>query len=387
MTHETTKTGPAAAKEMASDRALSAFAERVVAWQRLHGRHGLPWQGTRDAYRIWLSEIMLQQTQVATVLRYYEDFLQRFPTVAALASAAPDEVLAAWSGLGYYSRARNLHACAQAVVAVHGGVFPTRSDVLQTLPGIGRSTAAAIAAFSAGERAAILDGNVKRVLARHRGVAEDLSRPVHLRHLWTVAESLLPDRGIEAYTQGLMDLGATLCLPRQPQCLLCPVQADCVARREGQPQAYPVKAPRTVRGAKRSAVLMALIDAAPGPCEVMLTRRPDRGIWAGLWTLPLWDDDAELERVVSQAAPGSRLERLSPVVHALTHLDWTLVPYRMRLTAAEGLAVARWLMPGSGEPDAAFKAPALQRWALDAALALGLPAPIRRWLEAERNLR
>src|SRR5690349_16259112 len=182
----------------------TTLAERVIAWQRTHGRHDLPWQRTRDPYRVWLSEIMLQQTQVSTVLAYYERFLARFPDVAALAAAPLDEVLALWSGLGYYSRARNLHRCAQAVMAQHGGRFPASSEVLATLPGIGRSTAAAIAAFCFGERAAILDGNVKRVLTRALGFAGDLSQSGAERELWAKAESLLPATGMEAYTQGLM---------------------------------------------------------------------------------------------------------------------------------------------------------------------------------------
>ena len=196
--------------------ASSELALRVIAWQRQHGRHTLPWQRTRDPYRVWLSEIMLQQTQVGTVLGYYDRFLQRFPDVLALAAAPLDEVLALWSGLGYYSRARNLHRCAQAVASEHGGHFPASSVALATLPGIGRSTAAAIAAFCFGERVAILDGNVKRVLTRALGFAGDLAESRQERALWQLADALLPHEHIEAYTQGLMDLGATVCALRQP---------------------------------------------------------------------------------------------------------------------------------------------------------------------------
>src|SRR5436190_18768646 len=195
---------------------LSSFADRVIAWQRTHGRHTLPWQNTRDPYRVWLSEIMLQQTQVATVLGYYERFLQRFPDVHALAAASIDDVFALWSGLGYYSRARNLHRCAQKVVAEHGGRFPPTSAALAELPGIGRSTAAAIAAFCFGERVAILDGNVKRVLTRVLAFDGDLAEARAERELWTEATALLPLHDIAAYTQGLMDLGATVCAARAP---------------------------------------------------------------------------------------------------------------------------------------------------------------------------
>ena len=207
------------------------MAARVVRWQRRHGRHGLPWQGTRDPYRVWLSEVMLQQTQVATVLDYYPRFLERFPDVQALAAAPLDDVLALWSGLGYYSRARNLHRCAQEVVAAHGGAFPRAAPMLATLPGIGRSTAAAIAAFCFGERAAILDGNVKRVLTR----AARLRRRPGRGRRGARACGPPPRRccrraGVDVYTQGLMDLGATVCLARQPACERCPLAADCAAR-------------------------------------------------------------------------------------------------------------------------------------------------------------
>ena len=227
-----------------------SFATRLIDWQRSHGRHTLPWQNTRDPYRVWLSEIMLQQTQVSTVLGYYDRFLQRFPDVAALAAATLDDVFALWSGLGYYSRARNLHACAQAVVAQHGGRFPASSAALMTLPGIGRSTAAAIAAFCFGERVAILDGNVKRVLTRVLAFDGDLAETKQERALWAEATALLPERGIESYTQGLMDLGATLCTQRAPSCLLCPVQPLCAAAAAGTPQRYPVKTRKLKRGTR-----------------------------------------------------------------------------------------------------------------------------------------
>ncbi len=335
-----------------------SFAQRVVRWQRSHGRHDLPWQGTRDPYRVWLSEVMLQQTQVATVLDYYPRFLARFPDVRALAAASLDDVLALWSGLGYYSRARNLHRCAQAVVAEHGGEFPRTSAALATLPGIGRSTAAAIAAFCFGERAAILDGNVKRVLTRALGFGDDLAKPAAERALWQAAEALLPARGIEAYTQGLMDLGAQVCGARKPACERCPLAATCVARAEGRPERYPVKTRKLKRGRRRHALLWLQRGN-----EVWLVQRPPRGVWAGLASLQEFESRTALEAFV-QGWPG-RGTWLPNIEHALTHFDWTLEPLHWTLPAR-----AKLPPPGEG------------RWVtLPEALALGLPAPIRKLLE------
>jgi A/G-specific adenine glycosylase len=346
---------------------LRGFARRVIAWQRRHGRHDLPWQGTRDAYRIWLSEVMLQQTQVATVLDYYARFLQRFPDVRSLADASLDEVLACWSGLGYYHRARHLHECARVVVDVHGGVFPRGAEALATLPGIGRSTAAAIAVFASGERVAILDGNVKRVLARVLALDVDPGRAASLRQLWQHAERLLPTRGgIEPYTQGLMDLGATLCRVRAPHCAACPLSVLCGARRAGVPERYPGKARRAARGQRRQAMLWL----ARGE-RIWLARRPVRGVWSGLWALPLFESVESLRQVTS-TWPGTGAA-LAPIDHTLTHLDWRLEPWRhrlpSRLSARAGAAIESALAPG--------------RWfTRDEALALGLPAPIRKLIEA-----
>jgi len=334
------------------------FAGRVVRWQRGHGRHGLPWQATRDPYRVWLSEIMLQQTQVATVRDYYRRFLQRFPDVRALAAAPLDDVLALWSGLGYYSRARHLHRCAQEVVAQFGGEFPRSAELLQTLPGIGRSTAAAIAAFCFGERVAILDGNVKRVLARTLGFSADLASAANERLLWDDATRLLPTRDLAAampaYTQGLMDLGATICLPRNPSCLLCPVQPLCVAAREGRPEAYPVK----TRKLRRSAQALWLLHARAGDGSVWLQKRPTPGVWAGLYCLPLFDS-----RDLLEAALPARLRRQlnddPPFVHVLTHKDLHLHP--VSLLDAPRLEGAAWF--------------AEDEWPK-----LGLPAPVRKLL-------
>ena len=337
----------------------------MIAWQHNHGRHTLPWQNTRDPYRVWLSEIMLQQTQVTTVRDYYARFLQRFADVAALAAAPLDDVLALWSGLGYYSRARNLHRCAQVVVQAHGGAFPRSAAALMTLPGIGRSTAAAIAAFCFGERVAILDGNVKRVLTRALGFDADLAVAANERALWEQAQALLPERGIERYTQGLMDLGATLCTARTPRCDECPVSVSCVARAQGRPERFPVKTKKGKRGARSNALLW-LADAQQ---RVWLTQREPKGVWAGLWTLPLFDSlQALLE--LSDTWPGQRAV-LPPVDHALTHFDWRLEP----LLHALGPRV-------SVKRQAAIEAalPAGAWFDHDRALALGLPAPIRKLL-------
>jgi A/G-specific adenine glycosylase len=340
------------------------FAAPLIAWQRTHGRHTLPWQATRDPYRVWLSEIMLQQTQVATVLGYYERFLQRFPDVAALAAASLDDVFSLWSGLGYYSRARNLHRCAQAVVAEHGGRFPPSSAQLMTLPGIGRSTAAAIAAFCFGERVAILDGNVKRALTRVLGFDGDLAEARQERALWVEATKLLPEHDIERYTQGLMDLGATVCTQRSPSCLLCPVRAACVAQKTGTQTRFPVKTRKLKRGTREHVWLWLRWRD-----QVWLVQRPGTGVWAGLWSLPEFESLAALE-AASAGWPGQG-ERLPSFTHVLTHLDWTLHPLRWTLPARSACATVAPI-------TAAW--PAGRWFGLDEALAAGLPAPLRKLL-------
>ncbi|MFO1217670.1 MAG: A/G-specific adenine glycosylase [Burkholderiaceae bacterium] len=350
-----------------SARASSGFARRVVAWQRAHGRHDLPWQGSRDPYRVWLSEIMLQQTQVGTVLAYYERFLARFPDVQALARAPLDDVLVLWSGLGYYSRARNLHRCAQQVVDEHGGRWPASRDALARLPGIGPSTAAAIAAFCHGERVAILDGNVKRVLARHLGISDDLARPPALRALWARAEALLPDAAdMPAYTQGLMDLGATVCVARRPTCAACPLRADCVAHRDARVHELPVKS-RPIRRGRRSHALLWLRWRD----QLLLVRRPERGVWAGLWSLPEFTNRSALADAVQ--GWGRELTDLPTIHHALTHFDWQLMPVQVQLPAR--CSVARREAIAAALPGA--------RWfTLTQALQASLPAPVRRLLQA-----
>ncbi|PXW94140.1 A/G-specific DNA-adenine glycosylase [Sphaerotilus hippei] len=371
----------------------------LVRWQRISGRHALPWQQTRDPYRVWLSEIMLQQTQVTTVLAYYARFLERFPGVADLAAAPLDEVLALWAGLGYYSRARNLHRCAQAVVAQHGGAFPDRAAVLAELPGIGRSTAAAIAAFCFGERVAILDGNVKRVLGRVLAFEGDLAQAAQERALWAQAQALLPlaASDMPAYTQGLMDLGASLCGPRSTQCDACPLADRCRARQLARVAEFPVKTRKLVRKAMASWTLWISSGDA-----VWLQQRPERGVWAGLWTMPLFDDEATLQSAVRGLveaqpaavagaspwvcretppglAPADLLETepepdslglwtLPAFVHVLTHRDWTLHPRRL-------------VLRGDAGPPPLSAALGPGRWvSRDGLAAVGLPTPMRRLL-------
>jgi A/G-specific adenine glycosylase len=318
------------------------FAARVIAWQRDHGRHGLPWQGARDAYRIWLSEVMLQQTQVATVIPYYLRFVARFPDVAALAAAPGDEVMALWSGLGYYARARNLQQAAREVMSRHGGVFPTDAASLAALPGIGRSTAAAIAAFASGERGAILDGNVRRVLARHAGIGGDPASGAVLTALWDVAHARLPGDAIEAYTQGMMDLGSAICTVRKPACLLCPVCADCVARNEDRVADLPGRRVRRVAPRRRVSMLVVLSRG-----EVLLEKRPPSGIWGGLWSLPEAPADSDLAPALrSWGVADAAVEAMAPFEHAFTHFTLVVTPWRVQPRTTLALAAdkaATWL--------------------------------------------
>ena len=311
-----------------------SFSEAVVSWQKVHGRHALPWQNTRDAYRIWLSEIMLQQTQVSAVLGYYARFLERFPALQDLAAAPAEDVMAQWSGLGYYTRARNLHACARRVVAEYGGVFPSEPQRLADLPGIGRSTAAAIAAFSSGTRAAILDGNVKRVFARVFGVEQFPGEKKIEDSLWRRADALLPAAGIEAYTQGLMDLGATLCTRSRPACARCPLQDRCVAFATGRTAELPVRKPKKTNPEKQAAMLL-VVHAG----EVLLEQRAPSGIWGGLMSLPELDghgvrgvvDDAALAVAAGALGEVEEVQALLPLVHVFTHYKLHMMPFKVVL--------------------------------------------------------
>ena len=317
-----------------------SFSRAVIEWQKQHGRHLLPWQQSREAYRVWLSEIMLQQTQVTAVIPYYEKFLQSFPTVFDLATASAESVMAHWSGLGYYTRARNLHQCAKQVVEKYHGNFPADPALLEQLPGIGRSTAAAITAFSYGTTAAILDGNVKRVFARVFGISGyPGSKPIE-DHLWLRAMALLPDNGIEAYTQGLMDLGATLCTRSSPACPRCPLQTRCVAFAENRTAELPTRKPKKQPKEKQAVMLVVLHEG-----QVLLERRPDSGIWGGLLSLPELDGmidlgkDATLASVNEQAL-HKLLEKfgvavttrtLPTIEHGFTHFKLHIQPVLAKL--------------------------------------------------------
>ena len=337
-----------------------SFAKRLVAWQKQHGRHDLPWQSSADPYRVWLSEIMLQQTQVVTVKAYYDKFLKRFPTVSVLASASLDEVLGLWSGLGYYSRAKNLHRCAQIVANAHGSVFPNTKEGLQQLPGIGPSTAAAIASLCFGKREAILDGNVKRVLTRVHGFGHDLSHATHEKALWKIAHQALPvhESDMPTYTQGMMDLGATLCSRTRPACERCPMLGLCVAQKQDQATLYPVK----LRKLKRSAESMWLLCARTGDGAAWLQQRPSMGVWASLYTPPIFSSEQALldslpKRLQTQVtwAPA--------FVHVLTHKDLHLHTAHLVLSGEKNLGTGQWLSS--------------KDWPTK-----GLPAPVRQLLLA-----
>ena len=326
------------------------FAAPLIAWQKQAGRHDLPWQKTRDPYRIWLSEIMLQQTQVATVIPYYTRFLASFPDVGTLARAPVEAVLAHWAGLGYYARARNLHRCAQTVAAVYSENFPKSAAILAELPGIGRSTAAAIAAFSAGERVAILDGNVKRVLCRFYGIEGFPGSTAVERKLWALADALLPESDIEAYTQGLMDLGATVCTRNRPKCEHCPLATGCIARRDGRQATLPEARPRA-SVPTRSSTFVFITDGE----QLLLTRRPDSGLWGGLLVPPEGDPETILGQLGMTALST---ETLPPLKHAFTHFRLTLLPVLCRVSPGMACQEAGWQwLPLADAADAGVPTP------------------------------
>lgn len=338
---------------------MEDFAQRLIAWQRRHGRHDLPWQGSRDPYRIWVSEVMLQQTQVETVIPYYRRFIDRFPDLASLAQAPLDEVLALWSGLGYYARGRNLHAAARCILSEQAGRFPRDFAAIAALPGVGRSTAAAIAVFAYGERQAILDGNVRRVLCRAFGIEGWPGEPAVTRRLWALAQSLLPQQDLPAYTQGLMDLGATVCTRSRPRCEACPL-VDCFARKTGRQGELPTPRPRRELPECHKAMLL-LLHAG----EVLLERRAPTGVWGGLWSLPECEPGADpAQAAQALGCLAERVEGLPQLSHGFTHFRLVIEPWlvhvRRPMRAAE--ADGRLWLP------------------LDAALGAALPAPVRRLL-------
>ena len=331
-----------------------AFAEAIIAWQSLYGRHDLPWQNTHDPYAIWVSEIMLQQTQVAAVIGYYAKFMQRFATIAALASASQEDVLQSWSGLGYYSRARNLHHAAQKIMDEFAGVFPTQFDDILSLPGIGRSTAAAISTFALNTPQPILDGNVKRVFARHFNIAGWPSLPKVERQLWQIVVRENPAKESIAYTQGLMDLGATLCTRSKPKCATCPVSASCEALANNLVGLLPTPKPRKIIPEKSTTMLVYVNGD-----EVMLEKRPPVGIWGGLWSFP------EVNDVLIDTSP------LAKLTHTFTHFKLHITPqlvYMSKKNSQVNEAGKIWL-------------------SIDDAIGAAIPTPIRKILLQLKSLK
>lgn len=342
--------------------ANASFSERLIGWQKTHGRHGLPWQNTVDPYAIWVSEIMLQQTQVTAVIAYYARFMQRFPDIATLAAASQDDVLQHWSGLGYYSRARNLHRAAQTVVQQHAGEFPQDFEAIQQLSGIGRSTAAAIASFAFGQVQTILDGNVKRVLARHFMIEGWPGLPKVEKQLWQLAEALLPASDMVPYTQGLMDLGATVCTRSKPKCLLCPVNASCLAYAAGRVSEFPHSKPKKVSPQKHTTMLLLLSGK-----EIMLEKRPSSGIWGGLWCLPEIDmQEIAVEAAISRFGLHTEADEPLPIYsHAFSHFKLDILPQPLQV-------LTRPLQ---------VQAPGILWLPISEALDAALPTPVRNILK------
>ncbi len=310
------------------------FQRQVLEWFDRHGRHDLPWQHPRSPYRVWLSEVMLQQTQVKTVIPYFERFLDRFPDVNALAAADEDEVLHLWTGLGYYARARNLLKCARAVVDEHGGEFPRTVEALEALPGIGRSTAGAIASMAYGQPAAILDGNVKRVLARFAAIPGWPGQTAVHNQLWQVAERFTPEKRCADYTQAMMDLGATLCTRSKPACDLCPLVDDCAAHAAGTHADYPGKKPRKALPVRATTMLLVCSPEN----AVWLTRRPSEGLWGGLWSFPEVEDEAQALNYCLDTfglEPAAR-ESWAPLRHTFSHYHLNIQPLRLTLPSSPG---------------------------------------------------
>jgi A/G-specific adenine glycosylase len=335
-----------------------SFATRIIQWQHSYGRHELPWQNTRDPYRIWASEIMLQQTQVSAVIPYYQRFIARFPDVQTLAAADEEDVLTYWSGLGYYARGRNLHQAGRLIVERHAGVFPREFEAVLALPGVGRSTAAAICVFAFGQRRAILDGNVRRVLARHAGIGGYPGDKRVQDQLWQHAESVLPDSGVEAYTQGLMDLGAGPCSRINPDCAACPVDESCIARRDGLTAQLP--GPRPTRTLPQRETHMLILMSRG---EVLLEKRPASGIWGGLWSFPEAAEDRIEAAALRYGARPDRLRRLTLVDHAFTHFKLRIRPVLAQVADPPGI-----------------REPGLLWLTVEDALGAAVPAPVKRIL-------
>jgi A/G-specific adenine glycosylase len=328
---------------------MVAFADAIIAWQKLYGRHDLPWQNTTDAYAIWVSEIMLQQTQVAAVIGYYAKFMQRFPSIRALAGASQEEVLQSWSGLGYYSRARNLHNAAQKIVDDFAGVFPTKFNDILSLPGIGKSTAAAISTFALNAPQPILDGNVKRVFARHFNISGWPSAPKIEQQMWQIAERENPQNEAIAYTQGLMDLGATLCTRTKPKCSTCPVNATCEAFAKNILSQLPTPKPRKTLPERETNMLIYMHNN-----DIMLEKRTNTGVWGGLWSFP-----------ETEATPNNA-QVLSKFTHTFTHFKLHIQPVLIRVAKQTSAPNTLWIT-------------------LDEAIEAAIPTPVRKILIALKS--
>lgn len=340
------------------------FAKKILTWFDSHGRHDLPWQAERTPYRVWVSEIMLQQTQVSTVIPYFQRFIDRFPSVQSLAEAKIDQVLHLWSGLGYYARARNLHAAAKAIVEEHQGIFPQNVEGLMALKGIGQSTAGAIAALSMGIRATILDGNVKRVLARYHSIGGWPEQTAVKKVLWEIAESHTPTRRVDDYTQALMDLGATVCTRSSPACTSCPLRTDCSAHREGRTAEFPGRKAKKVLPIRSVAMFILQNDEG----EVLLEKRPATGIWGSLYSLPESADSntpPDFGQTTGDKNFYSTLEDLAKIRHSFSHYHLDITPVRLHAGSKKNeiAETDRWLW-----------------YPLDHSLQVGLAAPVKKLL-------
>lgn len=339
------------------------FAQQVLAWYDLHGRKHLPWQQNITPYRVWVSEIMLQQTQVSTVIPYYERFMQRFPDVFSLAKADIDEVLHLWTGLGYYARGRNLHKCAQSLVGNYQGIFPQDVEQLSQLPGIGRSTAAAIASISMNIPAAILDGNVKRVLTRYFAIEGWPGNSQTEKQLWQLAEQLTPSQRNAQYTQAMMDLGATLCTRSKPQCEICPIAEHCLGLKTGKPTQFPNSKPKTIKPVKQTTLVFILANQ-----QLLLQQQPNQGIWGGLWCPPQTNESPQ--ELLQKLIPGAQAEQseLGKFRHTFSHYHLDINPVVLRLAHLPSCVA------DSDKVNQCW-------YNLQNPPAMGLPAPIKKLIE------
>ena len=340
------------------------FSQQLLAWFDVAGRKDLPWQQDITPYRVWVSEIMLQQTQVTTVIDYYQRFMARFPTVQNLADAPTDDVLALWTGLGYYARARNLHKAAKLVCDEFGGEFPHDHELLQQLPGVGRSTAAAIYSIACNGRAPILDGNVKRVLTRYAAI-DGWPALKHVEsQLWDLAEELTPDKRVADYTQAIMDLGATLCTRSKPQCPSCPVQNNCQSFASNTQTSYPSKKPKKQIPTRQ--VHMLIIENNHG--EILLEQRPDSGIWGGLWSFPEAANANELDHYIDQNLSTNSSKQHWPLMrHTFSHFHLDITPVHIHLHGEINTVM-------EAKPQLWYKGHPEQQ--------VGLAAPVKKLLDA-----